>query len=367
MGILSLIQSMKMKYLNLSLFDLRKGDRKVIINFLIAFLICFSAVGFGQDLLVTRLTDDVMVIEDPVLVNHITVVNTDEGLMVIDSLNTPALGCSARKLIEKMYPGQTVKYVIITHFHGDHIYGLQAFPEGKKIAHIKSMEMAENRFGGMMEFLSTADADIVALKDKLQKLEAASQEAADIRNEIESISRRKEIYKDFKPTGIDIGVDGGATVKLGGKEIRLLYFGPCHTCGDLLVFLPDDRVLVTGDLIFNHFVPSIMVADWGGDVPNTIATLDKLAEMKDQVVYVVPGHGKIGTIQAVKDQRMFLNDLWNAISDARKQGKTLEQVKYKIESLIKNKYKYPVVAQEASLIRTIEGCWQMQEKNQEQE
>ncbi|MXY31283.1 MAG: MBL fold metallo-hydrolase [Gammaproteobacteria bacterium] len=93
--------------------------------------------------------------------------------------------------------------------------------------------------------------------------------------------------------------------RVGDKSIVLKQFGPCHTTGDILVYVPDDRLIFTGDILFIEGHPIL----WVGPVANWIAACDYMLELPVEVV--VPGHGPITDkrgIQAVRDYLVYVRD-----------------------------------------------------------
>ena len=107
--------------------------------------------------------------------------------------------------------------------------------------------------------------------------------------------------------------EGEHTVAVGDKSVVLKQFGPCHTAGDILVHVPDDRIVFTGDILFIEGHPIM----WEGPVANWIAACDYLLELPVDVV--VPGHGPItdkGGVQAVRDYLVYVRDEARARFDA---------------------------------------------------
>jgi cyclase len=88
----------------------------------------------------------------------------------------------------------------------------------------------------------------------------------------------------------DIAVDSALTVHIGDRQVQLLHpGGPAHTTGDLIAWLPDERVLFCGDLVFAGLTPLVFM----GSVPGALAAVDWLASLRPDIV--VPGHGPVLT------------------------------------------------------------------------
>lgn len=94
--------------------------------------------------------------------------------------------------------------------------------------------------------------------------------------------------------------DGELTLTVGAKEVRLVEVGPAHTRGDVIVYVPQDRVLYTGDMLFNSAHPAI----WAGPVSNWIGACERMLSWDVDVV--VPGHGALTDLACIREFRDYL-------------------------------------------------------------
>ncbi|MDE2806023.1 MAG: MBL fold metallo-hydrolase [Gemmatimonadota bacterium] len=107
--------------------------------------------------------------------------------------------------------------------------------------------------------------------------------------------------------------EGERRTRVGDKSVILKQFGPCHSAGDILVHVPDDRVVFTGDILFVGGHPVM----WTGPVANWIAACDYMLALPVDVV--VPGHGPVTDkrgVQAVRDYLVYVQDEARARFDA---------------------------------------------------
>lgn len=210
-------------------------------------------------------------------ISNAGVVVTPGGVVVIDALGSPAL---AEALLEAIrgITDQPVRYVILTHYHADHIYGLQVFKEhgATVLAHQAGREYLQS---------DTAQLRLQASRENLAPwIDAATH---------------------LVPA--DRWLDEDTTLEIGGQRLRLRHVGPAHTPEDLTVFVEGPRVLFAGDLAFRGRVPYVGQADSHG----WIAALNRLLETAPAVI--VPGHGPlshdaIADLKLTRDYLQYLRD-----------------------------------------------------------
>ncbi|MDI1272331.1 MBL fold metallo-hydrolase [Polaromonas sp.] len=192
---------------------------------------------------------------------------TPAGVVVIDALGSPALASRLIAEIRKVTP-QPVTHVIVTHYHADHIYGLQTFKElgARIIAH-----------RGAQAYLNSETARL--------RLETSRQELAPW---IDAQTRLVEA---------DEWIDNDKDLVVGGVRFQIKHVGPSHTPEDLAVFLPSEKVLFAGDLVFRSRIPYVGQAD----SRHWIVALDNLLSFDTAVI--VPGHGPLSS-EARKDMQL---------------------------------------------------------------
>ena len=206
---------------------------------------------------------------------------TSAGVVVVDALGSPALAERLLAEIRRVTP-QPVTHVVVTHYHADHVYGLQVFEQAgaRIIAHQAGREYL--------------NADTARLR-----LQASRSELAPW------IDERTRLVPATE------WLDGPRELTLGDTRLLLQPVGPAHTPEDLAVYLPQRRVLYAGDLVFRSRIPFVGQAD----SRNWIASLDRLLALDTAVI--VPGHGPLSTearrdMQLTRDYLVYLRQTMGA-------------------------------------------------------
>lgn len=200
-------------------------------------------------------------------ISNAGVVITPAGVVVVDALGSPALAVKLLAAIRKITP-LPVSHVIVTHYHADHIYGLQVFKAAgaRIVAHIKGR-------------------DYVGSDGARSRLDASRQELA------------PWIDGSTQVVPADDWLEGPRDLMLGNMLLKIQPMGPSHTPEDLVVSLPAEGVLFAGDLVFRGRIPFVGQADSG----RWVQALGDMLVMQPRVV--VPGHGAVST-QAVADMEL---------------------------------------------------------------
>ncbi len=218
---------------------------------------------------------------------------TDEGVVVVDALGSPALAQELLREIHRVTP-QALRYVVVTHYHADHIYGLQTLAQAgaKVIGHASAREYLNSDTA--QRRLEASRIDLAPWIDANTRLVPADQWLATQETRF----------------------------RLGSMDFVVDHVGPAHTPEDVVVFVPQLGVLFAGDLFFQGRIPFVGQADsrlW-------IQALNRL--MKYQPKIVIPGHGPASTNPMV-DMTMtrdYLLYLRKTMGEAAKNMEPFEEV-----------------------------------------
>jgi glyoxylase-like metal-dependent hydrolase (beta-lactamase superfamily II) len=260
-------------------------------------------------------------------VSNSVVVIGDEGVLVVDS---GASASGARRLVQaiRAVSDRPIRYLVDTHCHFDHAFGNAAFgPETVVIAHEATRALLGPAVLRGRTFRGFADG-LPARVEQL-RTQAAAEPAGEKGRELAARAEALEAYGHELSTITvvppRVGFTERAIVDLGGREVQLLFLGRGHTAGDVVVFLPRERVVGSGDF-FNGYIGYMgdaYVDEWAD-------SLDRLAQLDFETV--VPGHGAPFTGKArIPLVQACLRDLWRQAVALRRAGVPAEEAAPRID------------------------------------
>lgn len=247
--------------------------------------------------------------------NSAVIVNADD-VLVVDSHMTPE---AARELIKGLpsITSKPVRFLVNTHFHYDHANGNQVFAP---VTDIIGHQYTRKRLAGdilqrgiFAELLTNLPKNVEDLKPR-----AAAEQDSATKARLEQQIRNQQTFlqqiSETKPTPPNVTIDDRMTLFRGDREIRLIYLGRGHTAGDLVVYLPKERIVCTGDLLVNQIANLV-----DGYVNEWPAALEKLRGL--DFVDVVPGHGEpFKGKERIDWFQAYLRDLWQQATKLHADG-----------------------------------------------
>jgi len=226
-------------------------------------------------------------------------ISDGESTMLIDTLFDLDLTARMLEEMRRAVPAAArIGTVVNTHANGDHCYGNQLVSDALIVA-------SERAAAEMSELPPAAMATLI--------------EQAPNMGELGEFFLRCFGSFDFK--GIELTLpqetfSGELTLRVGSREVRLEELGPAHTKGDTITVLPAERVVFTGDILFNGAHPIA----WAGPASNWIAACRRIEELDP--VMVVPGHGPLAKVADVRELRSYFEYLYEQARIAHGEGRT---------------------------------------------
>jgi cyclase len=217
----------------------------------------------------------------------------EDGIVIVDDEFAPLADKIQAALKNLAITDKPVRFVINTHYHGDHT-------------------------GGNVPF-NNAGSTIIAQDNVRKRLETGGIAGNGGSMKMEN----KPAEKAALPI---ITFEHDVTVHLNGEDIRALHFPAGHTDGDSIIFFPKNNVVHMGDDFVRYGFPFIDVSA-GGSVQGMIAAMEKATAQLPGNVKVIPGHGAISNLDDVRAYTKMLKETSAAVESALKAHKTLDQMK----------------------------------------
>ena len=285
------------------------------------------------------------------------IVLLDDGVLVVDSEAKPSAAQEVIAYIQHL-TDKPVKYLVITHFHGDHTQGaetyLRTWPGAQIIATEATRVAIEQRARARLRHESlNIPAQMEKLRSQLQQTanDAEKQRIEKTLREAQTYLAETKTMQIAMPT---ITVTDQLILKQKSRSVEILYLGRAHTNGDLFVFLPQEKVLFTGDSL-QSLTPTMRdsyPSDW-------IRTLDAAEKLDFDTV--LGGHGDVFRGKATFDLwKQYFADLMQGASEAYARGESLDETRRSLipELLSKYQEKFPPRLKE-TIVSNVEKAYRV--------
>ena len=281
--------------------------------------------------------------------------------LVVDSHVTPA---AARSLIEALsaITDKPVRYLVNSHYHFDHAHGNQAFPRDVEIIGHEFTRFKLSGQGGNVREESTFSSFTDPVPATIAAMERQAAAETDPARKAD-IERRTQVQRDYLaavdeivPTPPNITLEEKMTlfqvVSSGSREVQLLHLGRAHTGGDVVVYLPQERIVFTADMLLPSlsYMGDAHVNEW----PQTLEAMKSL-----DFEWVLPGHGQPFNDRRVIDNfQAYLADLWPKTARLKDQGMTADQAAEAID-MTNHAAAFPQIRGPGADIRAIRRIYQL--------
>ena len=229
---------------------------------------------------------------------------TREGWVVIDTLSTPELAKEFMEALKRVKEAP-ILYVIITHYHMDHWFGISAYKEAgaKVIAHKNLKEFYDEGF---------ADMVLEAVKESFPG-----------------------VFDNVKLAPPDVVVDSRVKLRVGKKIIEIIPMTPAHTNTDLVVKL--DGILFVGDLVSYKRIP--FLGDRNVATKRWLEVLERIKRMKPKLI--LGGHGDPMDVRAVDWTKSYITYVRENVRKLKEEGLFVDEIKEALkDSPFKDSYMY---------------------------
>lgn len=252
------------------------------------------------------------------------VTDGDQSL-VIDTLYDARLAAEMAEQYRRVAEGARLDTVVNTHANGDHCWGNQVFRDASIIATRAAAREMQDITPGFMNTVVKVCRVVSGLgrpaKAALGMLGRVGLSKAGHLAEAAPFFAEKFGAFDFGSVTLTLPTrtfERELELSVGDKAVHLIEVGPAHTRGDMLVHVPSDKVVFTGDILFEESHPIM----WEGPIQNWIDACDRILAM--DVETVVPGHGRLATPKSIERLRRYLVELEAGAREAYDAGVDVE-------------------------------------------
>jgi len=266
--------------------------------------------------------------------SNTAIIESDDGVLIVDTHSKPS---AARVIVERLrdITPKPVRYVVNTHFHWDHWHGNEVYPAAYPHAEIVTNQLTREAM--LRKGLKRIQDHVRQAPGEIAKLEAdlAAARSAAERERLEANLRLARSYlaevKALQPALPTIAFERTLKLYRRDREIQLLHLGRAHTEGDVFVYLPKEKVVITGDAVigWTPFMGDGYPEDWA-------TTLDRLAEL--DFTHIIMGHGDVAGRDWLRTFRAYVYDMVEAVRREVAAGATLEEVKQRVPATLAPTY-----------------------------
>jgi len=208
------------------------------------------------------------------------IVQDGKDVLLVDTKFPPG-SKDLRRWISRHIDAPVTK-IVNTHYHYDHTQGNILYPDAQIVAHPNVASLMQRRDGNWW-----------------------SEHQADI------------------PTPVDLR-NGKTTLKVGTQDVILIDPGAAHTHGDLVVYLPKQNIVATGDLLFHTYYPFFDLGEGGVSIPGTVQAIHNLANKYPNAVFI-PGHGPLANARDLLHHADYLEFLYQSVKQAYQSGLSVDE------------------------------------------
>lgn len=268
--------------------------------------------------------------------NSMVIVGKRESLLV-DAKNT-IYGPQLRREAEAF--GQPLKHLVSSHHHGDHTGGNHAFlnpalsmkaEDAAKapkaitvVSHANAAKRVEGQVNAYLGQIKSSITELGEMKNAKKDDAAALALVSAVTEDANALHKHMADMKgsDFAPT---VTFAEKKELDVGGVRVILRHFKPGHTDNDIVIHLPEQNIIHTGDLLFRKVYPYID-GKAGGSTLGWQESLRELSKLCDGKTRIVPGHGALCDKAALDEQIKYFDDMRAWVTEQVKAGKTRKEV-----------------------------------------
>ncbi len=236
----------------------------------------------------------------------VTALKSEAGIVVVDTERSPVFAAAIRRAIEAEFSGD-IAYLINTHGHGDHTWGNQVFADALIIAHencADEMHEADQRREGTVEQIQ---AMLPRWRSQYESLEAGSEAAVSLAATIAYYEQMAAgLGSGFTLTLPEVTFSDRLHLDLGDLTLELTWYGGAHSRSDIVIYCPEEQLLLTGDLFYSGGMPTYIDSERIPYLDRWHETIEALLQRPEGITRIVTGHEESLPVSELAATRDFI-------------------------------------------------------------
>lgn len=248
------------------------------------------------------------------------IIDLGEETLVFDTFISPEAAKDLKNAAEQL-TGNKVNYVINSHFHNDHIRGNQVFTDAEIISTQKSKQLIEETEPEQLAWEKSVIDQRIKASQQMISEETDFQKLDEHKMWLGYYKAIKESFNEYVITLPNRFIEDTLIIRGSDREVVLLSLGKGHTESDIILWIPSEKILFTGDLLFVERHP------WLGDgfTEEWIGNLNELKKMNAR--FIIPGHGSLGDNRNMDLMIEYLTSINAIVSKAIDENQSEEELK----------------------------------------
>lgn len=225
----------------------------------------------------------------------ISAIETDSGIVIIDAGISTELTSRYRKLVENEFRKDDFIYVINTHGHNDHTGGNSVFPGARILGHKNIRKDLSETLINPVGYLNKLRNIIDDYDQKLQQSSPGTNDYDDaFTQKIRYLGEFSDIKRGIAVRMADITFIDSITITAGNTSFEMIWFGNAHSASDIVIYIPEDKMLFTGDLFSRYGRPAFNLSS-SEDLEVWKQSVRWIQKRTGNIEKIIDGHGQILT------------------------------------------------------------------------
>jgi glyoxylase-like metal-dependent hydrolase (beta-lactamase superfamily II) len=255
---------------------------------------------------------------------NMAVVRTADGLLIIDTGLSPTMVRRQRELVERELGRRDFRYLINTHMHNDHAFANEVFPEATVVAHGNSVAALQRELDARPELLERLRRGRDRYGEWASETSPDSTDGKHAREGVAAFGMGiADLEAGFTPRFPTVTFENRHTLPFGDVRFELFDFTGLHSESDILILVPEERMLFTGDVFWGGRLPLLQDVSQG-DFQRLLDNWNAILETAPDLTTMVPGHSDVPlTVEQFREMYQYFTRLWADVRAAKEAGTPL--------------------------------------------